>query len=195
MKFFRSKDSRTAGFSLLELIVVIAIITLLAGILTPLVKSSLDDAKVAKTVAMVDAIKKAATKYYYDNSSWGTVTQMLVDTGATTWKGPYLDAAPATSAFGGAITLSTTTVGDVTGNNGYDALGGIATNDSAVANGGAEILIAAVPFDLVLVLDEAIDGPPGAATNATRAATGYVEWLTTAAAGSTPDVKILCAKQ
>ena len=49
-----------AGFTLVELGVVIAIIAILAAVLTPVVFKSIDKAKVARTIADLKAIKQAA---------------------------------------------------------------------------------------------------------------------------------------
>lgn len=184
MKIHRSTDSRTAGFSLLELIVVIAIITLLAGILTPLVKSSLDDAKVAKVVSLVDAVKKASMKYWYDTDLFATQDGLLVSTGVTPaskWKGPYLDAplsAAANPFGGGAVTLMNKltgygTGGLGTGGGGYADIGGISTNDVAETVDGGQLMIPGVPIDHARGLDRAIDGT--AASSETPSA-GMVEF-------------------
>ena len=85
-----------AGFSLIELMVVIAIMGLLATVVAVNVMGRTYDAKVKKVQADFDAIKKAIELYKLDN---GKYPQRLDDLwqapgGLKNWKGPYLNDAP-----------------------------------------------------------------------------------------------------
>jgi len=51
------------GFTLVELIVVISVIAILAGVVTPAVGAILDEAKKTRAVADVDTLKKAVLMY------------------------------------------------------------------------------------------------------------------------------------
>ncbi|MGL5098444.1 MAG: type II secretion system protein [Fusobacteriaceae bacterium] len=59
----RNKNKKS-GFTLIELVVVIAIIGVLAAVITPRVRLSLAKAKDAKAVAILDALRTASNVYY-----------------------------------------------------------------------------------------------------------------------------------
>ena len=63
---------REGGFTLIEIIVVIAAIALLAGILAPLVFKNIEDARIAKAKADVKAIASAIMQFYSDVGEWPT---------------------------------------------------------------------------------------------------------------------------
>ncbi|MDD5668713.1 MAG: prepilin-type N-terminal cleavage/methylation domain-containing protein [Candidatus Omnitrophica bacterium] len=69
---------RLKGFTLIELIVVIAIIAILAAIITPNVFRAIEKSKVTRAVEDIRAIKAAALAFYGDlglwpGSQWGTM--------------------------------------------------------------------------------------------------------------------------
>ncbi len=160
---------RNKGFTLLELIVVIAIITVLAGILAPVVKSSLDDAKVAKVLALVDTAKKAAQTCYYHTDQFprqgvnGVSTYVDLtdnDTNAwANWKGPYLDNPLGVSSnpWGGDIYINNVTAGEGASPDGYVNIGGFAAGANT---DGGELVITGVPEARAEDIDLAMDGPP-----------------------------------
>jgi len=85
-----------SGFSLLEILIVIAIILILAGSLTPLLSSSKADARTAKVKADLDAIKSAANMCFADTGFWpaegNTGADITTDVSAFVgWAGPYID--------------------------------------------------------------------------------------------------------
>jgi len=88
------------GFTLIELILVIAIIAILAGAMVPMINASRDQAKVAKAQAECDSIKTAAVLLHADSGTgvWpadGTVGASLVAANGTSgWQGPYVDKWP-----------------------------------------------------------------------------------------------------
>src|SRR5580704_7636536 len=87
---------RNAGFSLIELMVVIAIMGLLATVVAVNLMGRTYDAKVKKVMADFDAMKKAINLFKLDN---GRYPQRLDDLwqapgGAKNWKGPYLENTP-----------------------------------------------------------------------------------------------------
>ena len=59
---------RSSGFTLIEMIVVLAIIVALAGILVPVVRNELEDSKKAKAQATVNRIATAITQFIKDTS-------------------------------------------------------------------------------------------------------------------------------
>lgn len=94
------------GFTLIELIVVIAIILILAGSLLPIVSTSKEEAKQVKAEADLDVIRSAAYMLHSDTNAWpkaDCVTgpfgggscwdgQDLVEdtSGFPNWSGPYI---------------------------------------------------------------------------------------------------------
>lgn len=68
---------KNSGFTLIELVVVVAIIGVLASIITPRIRTSLMKAKDAKVVASLDALRTAANVYYAEKG----VVPFIVNTG------------------------------------------------------------------------------------------------------------------
>lgn len=58
------------GFTLIEVIVVAAIIAVLAGIIVPLVFKEVDEAKISKAKADVKTIQTAIMMFYKDTKKW-----------------------------------------------------------------------------------------------------------------------------
>ena len=100
-----SKNKR--GFTLIEIIVVIAVIAVLTGIVVPVVGKILEEAKVSKAKTDVDTLSKAILSLYKDTAFWPNsldiTTLSAWNSGANgllsnatgrlrypDWKGPYL---------------------------------------------------------------------------------------------------------
>ncbi len=60
------KTSRNPGFTLIEIITVVAIIAILAGMLFPVIRSAIEKGKAARTAALVSKIDAALYKYNGD---------------------------------------------------------------------------------------------------------------------------------
>jgi len=65
------------GFTLIEIMVVVIIIGLLAALIVPSVISKVDEAKVSKAKADIQAIEAALMMYRLDNSKYPTTDQGL----------------------------------------------------------------------------------------------------------------------
>jgi general secretion pathway protein G len=89
--------SGEAGYTLVEILVVLAIIGLVMGLVGPRVISYLSDSKVKAARLQIDGLAAALDLYYLDNSAYPSSAdglQALVQKpeGAANWNGPYLKA-------------------------------------------------------------------------------------------------------
>ena len=85
----------SAGFTLLELLVVMVIIGLLAGYVAPRYFSQIGKAEVKVARAQLDAIEKALDQYRLDTGHYPTQEQGLIavakkPANEPRWEGPYL---------------------------------------------------------------------------------------------------------
>lgn len=89
---------RRAGFTLLELLVVLVIIGLLAGFVGPKYFSQIGKAEIKAARAQIDALGKALDQFRLDNGYYPSTEQGLAalverPTNAAKWDGPYLSKA------------------------------------------------------------------------------------------------------
>jgi general secretion pathway protein G len=90
--------TRSLGFTLIELIVVIAIIATLAAVVAPSVFRNVGDAKVGAAKSQIEVFALALNAYRLDNDNFPTTDQGLeaLRTSPTAgdpprnWRGPYL---------------------------------------------------------------------------------------------------------
>lgn len=87
--------SRSRGFTLLELLVVMVIIGLLAGLVAPKYFSQIGKSEVKTARAQLDGLEKALEQYRIDVGSYPTTDQGLGalferPAGITRWSGPYI---------------------------------------------------------------------------------------------------------
>lgn len=85
----------SAGFTLLELLVVMVIIGLLVGYVGPKYFSQVGKSEVKATRAQIDALEKALDQYRLDTGHYPTTEQGLAalfvkPSSETRWDGPYL---------------------------------------------------------------------------------------------------------
>jgi len=90
-------DSRSGeqGFTLIEVLIVLAIIGMVASLVGPRVLGYLSDSKVKAARVQIDAFGSALDLFYLDNSRYPTASEGLVvlvkkPANATSWTGPYL---------------------------------------------------------------------------------------------------------
>lgn len=90
----RARYYRAHGFTLLELMVVMFILVLLAGVVTVMVTNRIDDANHAKAVADIESIGNAIDTYHLQNGVFPTTLNDLYTqpTGVDlpNWNGPYV---------------------------------------------------------------------------------------------------------
>ena len=89
---------RRSGFTLLELVVVIIVLGLLAGIVAPQIIGRLSEAKSTTAKTQIELLSVALDGYRLDNGSYPTTDQGLAALRErptrlpvpTNWRGPYL---------------------------------------------------------------------------------------------------------
>jgi general secretion pathway protein G len=108
--------SMKKGFTLIELIVVIAIIAVLGAVIAPNAFKSIEKAKIAATVQDLNSIKTAAAAYFTDTSAWpANSAAFLAAGGVAGWDGPYLDKWPGGGRWPGSVYTWTSAAGQVHG--------------------------------------------------------------------------------
>jgi len=88
-------DARAAGFTLLELLVVVVIIGLLAGFVGPRYFAQLGKSEVKVARAQIDALEKALDHYRLDTGRYpstelGLAALVARPANEPKWQGPYL---------------------------------------------------------------------------------------------------------
>lgn len=88
-------DNHQGGFTLVELLVVLAIIGFIAAIATPQVTKYLGAAKIDTTKAQMKNLESALELYYLDTGNYPSDDQGLLalekqPDGVSAWNGPYL---------------------------------------------------------------------------------------------------------
>jgi general secretion pathway protein G len=91
----KNRTEATAGYTLMELLVVLGIIALLVALVAPQVLRYLGDARSGTARAQMKNIESALELYYLDTGSYpaqqdGLVALTQQPAGLQTWKGPYL---------------------------------------------------------------------------------------------------------
>ena len=87
-----------AGFTLIELMVVIVVISILAGLVAPLVFRNVGDAKVSAAKGQIELFALALDQYRLDNDYYPSTAQGLEalrtapggEPAPRNWRGPYL---------------------------------------------------------------------------------------------------------
>jgi general secretion pathway protein G len=90
-----AKTTKHSGFTLLELLVVMVIIGLLAGIVAPRYFSQVGKSRVKAARAQIDSLDKALEQFRIDtgrlpSTEEGLAALNTAPPGMTNWEGPYL---------------------------------------------------------------------------------------------------------
>src|ERR1700691_3490483 len=95
LRISQRRKSDEAGYTLMELLVVLAILGLLAAIATPMVLHYLDSAKVSTAKTEVSNLAAGLDLYKYDVGRYPTTQEGLealvsAPQGVDNWNGPYV---------------------------------------------------------------------------------------------------------
>ena len=153
------------GFTFIELVVVIAVIALLAGVLIPNVTSVTKDAKASKILQLYDSMRTACERYYidmgslpieYSGSSYNSASYHLLSLtqSSSNWKGPYIDHPLSTgdNPFDSTVYLYNSIGSHAS--NGFD-LNGDGTDDATGT--GNYLVLWGIPSDTAQFVDSALD--------------------------------------
>jgi prepilin-type N-terminal cleavage/methylation domain-containing protein len=167
--------SRSAGFSLLEIIVAIAILATLVGVVAMNAGGAVERGKTAKVLQLAETLRTACASYHIDTSSYAyeysgyaAPYRQLSGTQTTAgWRGPYIEA-PLTAnqnPFGGTVHLYNT----VTANGwltGFDCDG---DGTEEVTGSGNLLWLSGISNASAQAIDNALDaGISGTWTNTGR---------------------------
>jgi general secretion pathway protein G len=106
--WLNSRYRRTAGFTLIEILVVISVIAILASLVAPMVFRNVGDAKASATRAQIEILGLALDSYRLDNDYYPSTAQGLEalrslpagEPAARNWRGPYLKKAVPLDPYG-----------------------------------------------------------------------------------------------
>ena len=90
MRPIPSQSPSRSGFTLIELIIVMSLIAVLAGVLTPAVGSMLRSKARGATIEEMQLLAQATLGYYRDTRNFPTALTQLMAGTAPGWSGPYL---------------------------------------------------------------------------------------------------------
>jgi general secretion pathway protein G len=103
-----SRETSRSGFTLIEILVVIAVIAILAGLVTPMVFRNVGDAKAAAARSQIEILGLALDTYRLDNDYYPSTAQGLNalrerpagEPAPAAWRGPYLKKSLADDPWG-----------------------------------------------------------------------------------------------
>lgn len=104
----RMVDRARAGFTLIEMLVVIIVIGLLAGLVGPRILGRVSEARSATARTQIELLGLALDNYRLDNGGYPTTEENLAalqerparDPAPLTWRGPYLKKAIPSDPWG-----------------------------------------------------------------------------------------------
>ena len=84
---------RQRGFTMIEMIGVLAVIAILASIVAPKIFDAIRDSKINTFASNIQAVETAVANYYKDTGALPSSGGDLISapSGVSNWKGPYLD--------------------------------------------------------------------------------------------------------
>lgn len=166
------RTRRNRGFSLVELVITLTIMTILVGVVSMRSSGVTDRARATKIVETVEALRTPVMLYHEDTgqlpreySGWtgASFHRLSADPGVAGWEGPYIEG-PIRRAWnptGAQVHLFSYVVPGYTGGNGFDLDGDGSTD--VTGNQGAMITFWNVEPDVATRVDSSFEtGAPGA---------------------------------
>ena len=110
MMSYRKVKRRERGFTLVEMLVVLAILALLVSLVGPVLFKHISPAKRSVARAQINIFMSALDSYYMDTGRYpataeGLESLRIQPAGAQGWKGPYLKKKPAKGPVGRQVHL------------------------------------------------------------------------------------------
>lgn len=159
-------SNRRRGFSLVELVITMTIMTILVGVVSMRASGMTDKARAARIIQTVDALRTPVMLYHEDTgalpreySGWDGASfhRLSMDPGVNGWDGPYIDDPIRRSwnPTGGQVHLFNYVVNSYSSGNGFD-LDGDGTMD-VNGNSGAMMTFWQVEQEVAEKVDRAFD--------------------------------------
>lgn len=147
------------GFTLIELMVVIAIIGVLSSVLAPQIFKQINKGRVAAAISFYNSLKTAAFSYYSDTEVWpadgttGRDSLTAMTSTITGWSGPYIDRWPQAGPWVGT---------SYTWENDSSSFGGTSARYVTISCSGTCNMVNADLQEIDKKIDGAADGAAGA---------------------------------
>jgi prepilin-type N-terminal cleavage/methylation domain-containing protein len=173
-----SSSSSRGGFSLVELVITMTIMTILVGVVSMRASGMTDKARSAKIVSTIENLRTPITLYHQDTNQLpreysgyqgATYHRLSQDPGVSGWDGPYITDPIRRSwnPTGGQVHIYNTIPAAYAGNNGFD-MDGDGTTDVIGAE-GCVITFWEVDLEVAEKVDSAFDEQlPGTWSDAGR---------------------------
>lgn len=172
------RSLRTSAFTLLEMVVVIAILVVLAAVITPAVSAYIRDAKAQRIVDLADRLKNAALRFWTDTGVFPIeeclncampgdpnrrqLSMEAPGPGFGGWSGPYIDhpLGPGDAPMPSVLIFLDNTLDSAGSTAGFDLKG----NGRILTGPGSKIQFKPCPTDVAQLVNDRLDGPsiPGA---------------------------------
>jgi len=131
--------ARKGGFSLVELVITMTIMTILVGVVSMRANGMTDKARAAKIISTIEGLRTPVMMYNQDTNQLpreysgyqgGTYHRLSIDPGIANWDGPYIETPISRSwnPTGNLVHMYNQAVPSYSGNNGFD-LDGDGTQD------------------------------------------------------------------
>jgi len=91
-KYYKTGKARGRGFTLVELLLVLVILALIAGLVLPGIIGKAESAKIKAASSQISRIEMSVESFYLDTGSAPSSLEDLVTepSGVTGWNGPYI---------------------------------------------------------------------------------------------------------
>lgn len=174
----RATSTSRSGFSLVELVITMTIMTILVGVVSMRASGMTDKARAAKIVSTIENLRTPVTLYQQDTNQLpreysgyqgATYHRLSQDPGITGWDGPYITDPIRRSwnPTGGLVHMYNTIPAAYANNNGFDLDGDGSTD--VIGNTGCILVFWTISPEVAEKVDRAFDESlPGTWSDAGR---------------------------